>query len=201
MYIIGITGGTASGKTTFIKALKQKCPKELVAFISQDNYYCDTSLLSIKQREAINFDHPEAIDFTLLIEHIQLLKNNVVIHQPTYSFQTHNRTTITEKITPKKVLILEGILILSNPKLKALCDTCVFIDAPETVRIQRRIIRDVAERGRTKESILRIFKDNISPMHRKFIAPLKNSVDYVLDGTKDFTDPVEKMLHLILSKK
>ncbi len=197
MYVIGITGGTASGKTTFVNLLKQKFREESINFISQDDYYNDMSHISITDRKAVNFDHPNALDFKLLIKHVNYLKNGLAIDKPIYSFEIHNRIDKTKRITPKKVLVLEGILILNNLKINKLCNTTIFIDAPESTRIKRRIKRDSKERGRTKESILFQFKNHITPMHNKFIEPLKHKVNFVFDGTTNFHNDLRKMENLI----
>jgi len=199
MHTIGITGGTASGKSTFVSLLKEKCKDLSINFISQDDYYKDTSSLNAEQLKAINFDHPDSLDFDLLYKHIQLLNQGKEINKPLYSFDKHNRIEQTELLKPLSVLIIEGILILSQPKIKKLCDTTIFIDAPEELRIKRRIRRDIAERGRTKESVLFQFEKNITPMHRKFIEPTKNTVDYIFDGTLDFSNSIEKIYQLIIN--
>lgn len=201
MFIIGITGGTASGKSTFAVLLKQKCQNIDINFISQDDYYKDTSGLTTEEISAINFDHPDALDFKLLYQHITSLAKGKKIKKPTYSFALHNRLLKTEIINPCKVLVIEGILILNDPKIKELCNTTIFIDSSEEVRLNRRIIRDVSERGRTEESVLFQFKKNITPMHHKYIEPHKAIVDYVFDGTKDFKIPSEIIFNLIAKQK
>ncbi len=197
MYIIGITGGTASGKTTFVKDLLDQCDTNTVNIISQDDYYKPLVGLTLQEKNDINFDHPDSLDFDLLEEHILSLKKGKAINKPTYSFETHDRLEKTIPIDPKPILILEGILVLSVSTIKALCDYTIFVNASEKIRQERRLKRDIAERGRDKETILEQFKTNIHPMHRKFIEPLKNEVNLVINGTKDFKKPIQTILNLI----
>lgn len=180
MLIIGITGGTGSGKTTVVKQIMDALPNTAVSVISQDSYYKDTSKLSPEARKAINFDHPKSIDFKLLRKHLKALKAGKTIAQPVYSFIDHNRTKETVTITPKKVIIVEGILILSKAKLRALFDTTIFIEADSDERLIRRIKRDVAERGRTVDSVLTRYQSTLKPMHKKFIAPTKAYANIII---------------------
>ena len=197
MYTIGITGGTASGKSTFVELLKQKCEGLSINFISQDDYYKDITGIPIEERSTINFDHPNALDFDLLSNHIKLLQEKKAIEKPLYSFEKHNRLPQTETIFPKEILVIEGILVLSTPQVKKHCNTTIFIDAPKAVRMERRIKRDIAERGRTRENVLLQFNTTISPMHTQFIEPVKDTVDYIVDGTKSFSSPLQKIYTLI----
>jgi len=197
MYIIGITGGTASGKTTFVNHLKTKFSSQEINIISQDDYYKPLTHLSIKEREQTNFDHPKAIDFKLLHQHINNLKSGTSINVPSYCFTTHNRLADVKLVNPKKVLIIEGILILSQTEIKSTCNYTIFIDAPHEIRFNRRLKRDIKERGRTKESILKQFHDHINPMHEAFVSPIKTSVNMIIDGTKDLTLNVDKISELI----
>ena len=154
MLIIGITGGTGSGKSTIAKKILHDLCEKDTGLISQDSYYKDTSTLSMEERIAINFDHPDAIDFDLLYLQLETLKKGQTIQQPVYSFEAHNRTTESVTISPKKVLILEGILILSDPKVRDLLDIKIFIDADTDERLIRRLKRDTKERGRDTEDCL-----------------------------------------------
>lgn len=197
MYIIGITGGTASGKTTFVKQLKDSFNSECLNIISQDDYYKPLYGLTFDEKDKFNFDHPDALDFNLLEKHLLALKKGELIGKPTYDFNTHDRLFENISIVPKPILILEGILILSVPKVKILCDYTIFIDAPEDIRQKRRLKRDLTERGRTAESVLNQFEKNIHPMHRQFIEPLKKGADFIIDGTKDFTEPLNAIASLI----
>ncbi len=197
MYIIGITGGTASGKTTFVEQLIAQCDADWVNIISQDDYYKPLSHLTLEEREKTNFDHPDALDFELLEQHLLSLKKGETIEKPTYSFETHNRLVQKIDILPKPILILEGILVLSILEIKSLCDYTIFVDAPEIVRQERRLQRDMAERGRTRESVLYQFETNIHPMHRQFIDPIKTTVNKIIDGTQSFDTPLKEVVNLI----
>lgn len=197
MYIIGITGGTASGKTTFVDLIKRQFSEQDVGIISQDDYYKPLSHLTVQEREQINFDHPDSIDFKLFHEHIIALKTRKSIMVPNYCFATHDRLAQTTNITPKKVLIIEGILILSQAEIKNACNYTIFIDAPHEIRIQRRLKRDVNERGRTPESVIEQFNTNIAPMHKTFVEPVKTGVNLVIDGTQKMDSNVRKISDLI----
>ena len=197
MYCIGITGGSAGGKTTFVNLLKEEFANNQVIFISQDDYYNVNDHLSMTERERINYDHPNAIDFELLNQHISKLKKGIKINKPIYDFASHNRTAETEVINPKKVLILEGILILNDSEIKSMMDYTLFADAPETVRLERRIGRDVKERGRTKESVLKQWEATINPMHNQFVEPHKSNVDLIIDGTKPFDESLKTVSEII----
>ena len=173
MLIIGIGGGTGSGKTTVVNQIISEFPKEDVQVISQDSYYNDTSHLTYKDRCKINFDHPKSIDFKLLEAHLKDLKQGKSVKQPIYSFKTHNRTGDTTLTEPKKVIIVEGILILSNPQLRTILDIKIFVHADSDERLIRRIKRDLAERGRDLNEVLDRYQTTLKPMHQQFIEPMK----------------------------
>ena len=149
MIIIGVFGGTGSGKTTIVNQIVSDFNASDIQVISQDAYYKDNSSITYEARCLLNFDHPEAIDFELLYEHLSALKNGENIRQPIYDFKTHNRTDKTLQISPKKILILEGILIMNYPKLRSLLDLKVFIETNIDMRMERRVNRDITDRGRT----------------------------------------------------
>ena len=180
MLIIGIAGGTGSGKTTVVKKIKQNFPNEKVAVLSQDSYYKDNSHLPLKQRQEINFDHPQALEFDLIIKHLKLLKEGKSIQEPIYSYLTCTRSEETVTIKPKKVIILEGILILTNSKLRDLFDIKVFVHADADDRLHRVIKRDIIERGRSVEKILERYDKSVKPMHLQFIEPSKRYADIIL---------------------
>ena len=154
MLIIGIAGGTGSGKTTVVQQIVEELPEEEVCIISQDSYYKDTSDMSYEERVRINFDHPQAIDFDLLVTHLKELRNGRPIDQPVYSFVEHNRTGDTVKTYPKKVIIVEGILILTHPEIREMFDVKLFVHADSDERLIRRLKRDMAERGRDLNEVL-----------------------------------------------
>lgn len=182
MITIGVYGGTGSGKTTIVSKIISEFPTNEIQVISQDSYYKDTSHLTFEERCALNFDHPDAIDFPLLYQHVNSLKNGENIEQPVYSFETHNRTKETVTVVPKKILIIEGILILNYPKLRSLFDLKIFIDADSDMRMERRVSRDISERGRTPEEVLNRYLNTLKPMHKQFIEPMKVHADITLEN-------------------
>jgi uridine kinase len=184
MLIIGIAGGTGSGKTTVVHQIMNELPLTEVGIISQDHYYRDTSNLSFEDRGKINFDHPRSIDFELLVSQLKDLKAGKVIEQPVYSFVTHNRTDDTIITHPRKVMIVEGILILSDPKLRDLFDIKIFVHADSDERLIRRLKRDIAERGRDMEEVLNRYQTTLKPMHEQFIEPTKAFADIIIPNDK-----------------
>ncbi|EKF55760.1 uridine kinase [Galbibacter marinus] len=184
MLIIGIAGGTGCGKTTVVNQIINELPENEVGVISQDSYYKDTSHLSFEERTKINFDHPRTIDFDLLYEHLLQLKDNQIIEQPVYSFVKHNRTKDTILTHPRKVMIVEGILILTNPKLRELFDIKIFVHADSDERLIRRIKRDITERGRDVNEVLTRYQTTLKPMHQQFIEPSKEFADIIIPNNK-----------------
>lgn len=180
MLIIGIGGGTGSGKTTVVDQIIENLPKGQVAVISQDAYYKDLSHLSKEERTNVNFDHPNAIDFKLLCEHLIELKEGRSILEPVYSFVEHNRTEKTKRIEPTKVLVVEGILILTDPAIRNIFDIKVFVHADSDERLIRRLKRDIAERGRDLNEVLQRYQTTLKPMHQQFIEPTKEFADIII---------------------
>jgi uridine kinase len=184
MLIIGIAGGTGSGKTTVVHQIMNELPETEVGIISQDSYYKATHNLSFDERALINFDHPRAIDFELLVTHLKELKAEKTIEQPVYSFVTHNRTDDTIVTHPRKVMIVEGILILANPELRDMFDVKIFVHADSDERLIRRLKRDIAERGRDMEEVLNRYQNTLKPMHQQFIEPTKAFADIIIPNDK-----------------
>ena len=184
MLILGIGGGTGSGKTTVVNQIIKELPQGEVAVISQDSYYKDLSHLTTEKRSEVNFDHPKAIDFDLLAEHLLLLKKNVAIAQPVYSFKNHNRTKETQFTEPTKVILVEGILILTDPKIRELLDIKVFVQADSDERLIRRLKRDIAERGRALEEVLTRYQTTLKPMHQQFIEPSASFADIIIPNNR-----------------
>lgn len=184
MLIIGIAGGTGSGKTTVVHQIMNELPETEVGIISQDHYYRQNVGMSYEERSNINFDHPRAIDFELLVEHLKDLRAGKTIDQPVYSFVTHNRTDDTVSTHPRKVMIVEGILILANPELRDMFDIKVFVHADSDERLIRRLKRDIAERGRDMEEVLNRYQTTLKPMHQQFIEPTKAFADIIIPNDK-----------------
>lgn len=184
MLIIGIAGGTGSGKTTVVNKIIQELPTDEVCVISQDSYYKATDSLSYEERTKINFDHPRAIDFELIIEHLKKLKAGKTINQPIYSFVTHNKTIDVVKTHPRKVIIVEGILIFNNEELRNLFDIKIFVHADTDERLIRRVQRDINERGRDINEVLSRYQDTLKPMHQQFIEPTKNFADIIIPNDR-----------------
>ena len=184
MLIIGIAGGTGSGKTTVVHQIMNELPETEVGIISQDSYYKQNVGMSYEERSNINFDHPRAIDFELLVQHLKDLKAGKTIDQPVYSFVTHNRTDDTISTHPRKVMIVEGILILTNPELRDMFDVKVFVHADSDERLIRRLKRDIAERGRDMEEVLNRYQTTLKPMHQQFIEPTKAFADILIPNDK-----------------
>lgn len=184
MLIIGIAGGTGSGKTTVVNQIIKQLPSDEVCVISQDSYYKATDNLSYEERTKINFDHPRAIDFELLIQHLKVLKKGNSIDQPVYSFVTHNRTSDTVKTHPRKVIIVEGILIFNSEALRNLFDIKIFVHAETDERLIRRMRRDITERGRDIDEVLNRYQTTLKPMHQQFIEPTKNYADMIIPNDR-----------------
>jgi len=191
MLIIGIAGGTGSGKTTVVHQIMNELPETEVGVISQDSYYKKNSHLSYEERSNINFDHPRAIDFDLLVTHLKELKSGSVIEQPVYSFVTHDRTDDVILTHPRKVMIVEGILILTNPELREMFDIKVYVHADSDERLIRRLKRDIAERGRDMTEVVNRYQSTLKPMHDQFIEPTKNFADIIIPNDKYNTVAIE----------
>lgn len=200
MLIIGIAGGTGSGKTTVVHQIMNELPDTEVGIIAQDSYYKETHNLSFDERALINFDHPRAIDFELLVTHLKALKEGKTINQPVYSFATHNRTDDTVFTHPRKVMIVEGILILANPELRALFDIKIFVHADSDERLIRRLKRDMAERGRDMAEVLNRYQTTLKPMHQEFIEPTKEFADIIIPNDKYNTVAIDVVRAVINQK-
>ena len=200
MLIIGLAGGTGSGKTTVVNQIVKEFPTDEICVISQDSYYKATDQMSYEERTKINFDHPRAIDFELLVQHLNELKAGNNIDQPMYSFVTHNRTKDTIKTYPRKVVIIEGILIFNSEALRNLCDIKIFVHADADERLIRRIRRDINERGRDINEVLTRYQDTLKPMHQQFIEPTKNYADIIIPNDRYNTVAVD-IVRTVISDK
>lgn len=180
MYVIGIAGGTGSGKTTVVKSIVDSLPANEVALLPLDSYYKDSSHVPVEERQNINFDHPDAFDWELLSKQVEMLRQGKAIEQPVYSYLTCTRQPETIHIEPRKVVIIEGILALSDKRLRDLMDLRVFVDADSDERLIRVIQRDVIERGRTAEAVMDRYVKVLKPMHQEFIEPAKQYADLIV---------------------
>jgi len=195
MFIVGITGGTGSGKTTIINEVNKLFDSSDICLLSSDSYYKNNANLDFSQRDKLNYDTPEAIDFNLLNKHIDLLKQGININVPNYCFTTHLRLENSTLLEPKKILIIEGILILTDKNLRDSIDYSVFLDCPRDVRFQRRLERDIKERGRNYNDVVNLFETRLDYMHSKFVEPYKSKCDLILNTNENIDiNPLVKFI-------
>ena len=178
--IIGICGGTGSGKTTVANRILESVSKDEVIFLQQDSYYRNLDQLPLDYRRIANFDHPDAIDNDLLVEHLRALKRGEAVELPVYDFRTHTRLPETLHTEPRPIIIIEGILIFAEKRLLDEMDIKVYVDTPDDIRFIRRLSRDVAERGRTVESVIEQYVATVRPMHMQFVEPSKRCADVII---------------------
>lgn len=183
IFILGVSGGSGSGKTFFAETLAKKLGSETAFVLYQDNYYIDQSKNFDKDGGCVNFDHPDALDFNLLAKHLELLKKGNNIEIPLYDFKTHQRLEKTLHQKSKKVVIVDGILILSQPHVRRHFDASIYVHTPEEVRFKRRLTRDIEERGRTPEGVFDQFYKQVKPMHDQFVSPSKEHATFISSGT------------------
>ncbi len=178
--VIGVAGGTGSGKSTLVKRLQEAFRNDDVATICHDFYYKAHPELTYEERTKLNYDHPDAFDTWLMVEHIKALKEGKAVECPTYSFVEHNRVEETQPVKPSKVIIVDGILIFENEELRNIMDIKVYVDTDADVRLARRILRDVRERGRSMESVISQYTTTVKPMHEQFVEPSKRYADVII---------------------
>ncbi|MDQ3130322.1 MAG: uridine kinase [Acidobacteriota bacterium] len=178
--IIGICGGTGSGKTTIARKIIESVGRESVILIEQDSYYRNLADMPLDERHQANFDHPDSIDSEMLMNHLKRLRSGDSIEMPVYDFVTHTRSNRFDRIEPKPVVLVEGILIFSEPHILSLLDVRVFVDTPDDIRFIRRLQRDIIERGRTTESVIAQYFATVRPMHFEFVEPSKRSADIII---------------------
>lgn len=178
--IIGVTGGSGSGKTTVSKAIYNQLHGQAIQIITQDTYYNDQSSMTMAERKAVNYDHPLAFDTDLLIKQLSDLRNNKAIEMPVYDYTQYTRSAETVHVEPQDVIILEGILILDDERLRDLMDIKVYVDTDDDIRIIRRIKRDMAERGRTLDSVINQYLATVKPMYHQFVEPTKRYADIIV---------------------
>jgi uridine kinase len=177
---IAVAGGTGSGKTTISNAILSRVGAHNIAYLPHDAYYKDLTHLTIEERRAINFDHPDSLDTDLLIQHIIALQSRQPVAIPVYDFTRHERTVQTERVEPQPIILVEGILILAEPSLRPLFDVKIFVDTDADIRFIRRLKRDVAERGRTPDSVIEQYMLYVRPMHQEFVEPSKRYADVII---------------------
>jgi len=178
--VIGIAGGSGSGKTTVANVVLEQVGEQKIAFLAHDAYYKDLSDLPYSQRAKINFDHPNSLDTELIIQHVKSLKNWQPIRLPIYDFKTHTRTNQSIPVEPQAVIIVEGILIFAEPELRKLFDVKIFVDTDPDIRFIRRLERDISERGRTTQTVIKQYLDTVRPMHLKFVEASKRYADVII---------------------
>ena len=197
-YVIGVAGGSGSGKTYFASALRQRLGPELCDIIYQDSFYFDQSANFDFDGGSVNFDHPDSIDFQLLAERIRMLKSEQAVALPIYDFKTHSRKLETENFQPRPVIVVDGILIFHPEEVRSLFDERIFFDTSEELRYERRLNRDVHERGRTPEGVRNQFLKQVKPMHDKFVDPSKNFADFMVRDVGEFDGVLDAYCNRLL---
>ena len=178
--IIGIAGGTGSGKTTVARAIYDRVGPDRIEWISHDSYYRNFDALSAEERRMINFDHPDSLETELLTRHLDVLMKGSSVDVPVYDFATHSRKTDTQRVEPRKVIIVEGILVLAEPELRKRIDIKLFVDTPADIRFVRRLVRDIEARGRSLHSVVEQYMTTVRPMHEEFVEPSKRHADLII---------------------
>lgn len=200
--VIGIAGGTGSGKSTFTNRLKSRFSED-IAVVYHDNYYRRQDDIPFEERKKVNYDHPDSLETDLLIEHLKLLKQGKAVDCPAYDYSRHNRSNQVVHIEPKKIIVIEGILLLADPRLRELIDIKIFVEADADERILRRIVRDVKERGRDLDNIVEQYLTTVKPMHYLYVEPTRATADIVINsGMNDVAfDIVQSKIRLLLEQK
>ena len=178
--IIGIAGGTGSGKTTVAQAIYDRVGRDRIEWISHDSYYRNFEGLSYEERTKINFDHPDSLETELLVRHLDVLAKGSSVEVPKYDFATHSRRTDTQRVEPRRVIIVEGILVLAEPELRRRIDIKLFVDTPADIRFVRRLTRDIQTRGRSLDSVVQQYLTTVRPMHEEFVEPSKRHADLII---------------------
>ncbi|CAN5608017.1 uridine kinase [soil metagenome] len=198
--IIGICGGTGSGKTTIARSIVEAVGADKVVLVEQDSYYRNLADMPLDERHQANFDHPDSIDSDMLVNHILRLKQGLNVEMPLYDFKSHTRSNRIEVIEPKPVVIVEGILIFSEPRVLAMLDVRVFVDTPDDIRFIRRLQRDILERGRTVDSVIGQYYRTVRPMHHEFVEPSKRTADIIIPEGGQMGVSVEFLCSLVREK-
>ena len=201
--LVGIAGGSGAGKTTLVNVISEKLKARAsieATIVNHDSYYKEYSHLSKTEKDKLNFDHPNSLDNHLFVEHLALLKQGQSVLAPVYDFATHSRLTNTIIIKPSSVILVDGILLLVEPKIREILDIKIFLDTPADIRILRRLHRDINERGRTVESVINQYLTTVRPMHEQFVEPSKQYADLILFGENWSESQLETVINLILNK-
>ncbi len=178
--IVGVAGGTGSGKTTIARTIYEQLGPDKVAYIPHDAYYYDLSHLPLEERAKRNFDHPDSLETSLLIEHLKQLREGLPVEIPVYDFATHTRRPETRRVEPRPIILVEGILVFVEPELRDLMDIKIYVDTDPDIRFIRRLVRDINERGRTMESVIRQYLETVRVMHLEFVEPSKRYADIII---------------------
>jgi len=197
--VIGVAGGSGSGKTTVVRRISESIGPDAVAVLDHDRYYRDRNDLRLEERAALNYDHPDALETDLLVRHVQELKSGRAVQIPKYDFARHARLPETELFSPRRAIIVEGILVFTSPELRQLMDVKVFVDTDSDTRFIRRLQRDVADRGRTMESVIEQYQGTVKPMHLEFVEPCKRYADVIIPIGGQNTVAVDLLLTLLRS--
>ena len=198
-FVIGVAGGSGSGKTTVVRRIVDSLGPEHVTLLDHDRYYRDRNDLRLEERAALNYDHPDSLETDLMVQHMRRLKAGQAVEAPRYDFTRHARLTEKDTVQPRRALIVEGILILTDAALRELMDIKVFVDTDSDTRFIRRLQRDVAERGRTMESVIDQYQSTVKPMHREFVEPSKRYADVIIPLGGHNTVAVDLLLTMLRS--
>jgi uridine kinase len=198
-FVVGVAGGSGSGKTTVVRRIVESLGNEQVTVLDHDRYYRDRNDLRLEERAALNYDHPDSLETELMVRHLNELRAGNAVDVPVYDFTRYARRPLRETIHPRKALIVEGILIFTDAALRTLLDVKVFVDADDDIRFIRRLTRDVAERGRTMESVVDQYLGTVKPMHLEFVEPSKRYADVIVPQGGHNTVAIEMLLTLIRS--
>lgn len=197
--IIGVAGGTASGKTSVSKILYEAFSDRTITLLRQDDYYNDQGHMTLEERVKTNYDHPLSMDNELLVKHLKKLMLGYSIEKPVYDYTQHTRSELTEKVEPTKIIIVEGLFVLEDPQIRELLDIKVFVESDDDIRFIRRLLRDTTERGRTIESVISQYMESVKPMHQEFIEPTKKYADIIVPDGKTNTVAIDLLITKINS--
>lgn len=197
--VIGVAGGSGSGKTTVVRRIVESLGNDQVTVLEHDRYYRDRGDLRLEERAALNYDHPDSLETDLMVRHLHALRGGSAVEVPVYDFARYARTAATETVAPRRAIIVEGILIFTDADLRSLLDVKVFVDADDDIRFIRRLRRDVAERGRTMESVVDQYLGTVKPMHLDFVEPSKRYADIIVPQGGHNTVAIDMLLTLIRS--